>query len=112
MSVGLISDIGQSGSMLTSKDELRRISISTWPRVIGAGVMCVAAMLVTLPLARMPGSLHLFTTVPVMLLSFAYSAGSTVITVSYKLTAGGSHWNPLTDSPDILRRLIVREEIR
>lgn len=90
MTVGLINDIGQAGSMSTSKDELRRLSISTWPRVIGAAVECGASMLASLFLAPMPGSLHLFTTVPVTLLSFAYSAGSTVITMSYKLTAGGS----------------------
>lgn len=99
--------------MQISKEELRKISISTWPRVKMAAAICVTSTGATLLIWLFSTELPHFTTMPIALLTFAYAGTSIIVTTHYKLTAGdGPHWNALTDTPDFFRRLIVREEIK
>ena len=100
--------------MLISNEELRRLSISTWPRVIGASVVCLVSMgLALLMMQFVGGGWHLFTAVPLMLGTFGYAGLSLIMTSNYrKVLNRGPGRDKVLDEDDLFRRFIIREEVK
>lgn len=100
--------------MLISVEELRQLSVSTWHRVIRASAICLVSMSFGMVPPEVVGfSWHLFIAVPLMLLPFAYVGLSLIMTSNYRHVLNrGNGRDPLPDSDNFFRRLIIREEIK
>lgn len=100
--------------MLISVEELRQLSVSTWHRVIKASAICLVSMNFAMFPPEVVGfSWHLYIAVPLTLLTFAYVGLSLIMTSNYRHVLNrGKGRDPVLDSDNFFRRLIIREEIK